>query len=742
MQVSAIAPTTTILEPARKETELDARIKADAIVNPYPDANFSKALERMYIVARGTWSSQSSGAVLNRIAFPDVFNSFANIVQKLSTFNYFTADVNVRIKLNGTIAQFGRLGYAALPVCGGSITCQNLTAWSGCTVTGSISANSPQTIEFTLPYLCPWEGLETDLETPFMIGRLWQMALYVIAPLVGTDPEPSVSYTIEAGMKNIRVWGIAQESEIVKNLTSLVPMLETDTASSRTTGSLNGFKQAVSSISPLVTAFIGTKPDSSRPVCSNTIDNLIDANIFSDSNLPTVNALDRQHTLVEPLLSEKMQIDDVVNTSFRGVAQRPALRAVTTISATATAGSLIWSDFLNPSNCVPAAGLLANQYAQPDFLAWVCQFFRYFHGSIEYMFDFCCSQLNSGAIRFVYFPPNYDAPATYTDQGDALSLVVDIRGDTVTKVVCPYLNNVAYIANNFTEAVVDDRNEFGTIAAYIERPFTGDAVDVSAYMISYRAGGSDVVFAMPFAGDLANSLDGIGSLSYYPESLLTKFKTTPTASFSKFYSEAPGRVSFPEYLDSCKTMYCTPTICASGSPSNVIATPIPFWPAIASTFGFDTPMDLWRIFALIFQFFRGGQFIQAGNPAGQFTTLTTASYSWGTGSASAERARGGIQTYSQRGYHFRYMSPLPFVDKCVELDIEAPGVNSFPSFGTNLILKKQNVNVAKYPVPPNPTPILVTTTGWGPFPFLRCADDDTMHFCIQPPPMIRYAIAP
>ena len=116
MGVSQSNPTTTILDPTRTEMSGIGSVYENPLVNPYPSAQFTRSLERAYVVAHDHWGTQGQGEILQRIYFPDAMASFSQLIGKLLTFKYMRADLRVRIKLNGTIGSAGALLYGAIPI--------------------------------------------------------------------------------------------------------------------------------------------------------------------------------------------------------------------------------------------------------------------------------------------------------------------------------------------------------------------------------------------------------------------------------------------------------------------------------------------------------------------------------------------------------------------------------------------------------------------------------------------------
>lgn len=754
MPTSQSAPTTTVVDPAGVETSETADVYENPILNPYPSAQFDKSLERMYVVNRGVWSNEGVGDVLTRIRFPDIFSTFSQLTGKLSTFQYMRADVRVRIKINGNLNLAGRLMYGAMPVCPGDIDVKNIRTVSGCTVRGDISANSAKTIEFVLPYATPFPGISTTLSTPPLRGILWQLILVVLNPLVSDIAVPSAFYTIEAGFTNVKVWGIAQEAEIVKNLTSMIPLPSGRTEASPVNGSLSADSTVSKIVEPIVAALLGSKPSSARPVFNNVVDPLADANVTSDSSLPVVNAVDPFTDMTRQRTAAPLDLGGIFTQrrtlhpydSFREIAKMPMLFDFFDYTIEDEPGDLLWQSILNPAwapGFTPDGG--ASFYIQPDYLSWVAQFFKWFHGSMEYMFQVTTNQLTSGALRIVYFPSGYDVPNVYVDQGDAMSMVLEIRGDSSIKVSCPYLNNLPLLSTKtFPGNDPLDRFNYGNIAVYVERPLTTNIAGIPVVVNVYRAGGPDVVFAGPHqhtitdvAGDLVAPSK---SFEYLRESLDVQW-CMETNSFAPYKSTTPGNDIAPEYFDSIKQALCSPRTLglADETPGTSLVFPpawMPVYPLTAK--GFACAHDTWRLFCLIFQFARGGQFIQKvvqNNNPGCFDYMAA---DVAAATFTEQPARHGLTVYSQRGARFRYFSSLPYADKALVAQHYADRTQ-FPVCNVDNSFFKRPAASDTNQIFYDPIPCVGLLNGYTDDEkiWIRSCDDDTMQFGLQPPPMIQ-----
>jgi hypothetical protein len=178
------------------------------------------------------------------------------------------------------------------------------------------------------------------------------------------------------------------------------------------------------------------------------------------------------------------------------MAQKPMLLAQTTFSSQGEG-----FDIYNH----PFVFQYGTNIEKPDYLAFCGAAFRYWRGSIKYLFQFIGSPFYSFQAR-IYFTPSLTT-ITSNSGGDFFSKVIDIKGDTTVEVVAPYISNVAWTEYYTTSATID----VSTLGLVLLTDVQGSSLPAEAkyYLNIYRAGGEDIQFAQHSPPWIFDGDDGV-----------------------------------------------------------------------------------------------------------------------------------------------------------------------------------------------------------------------------------------
>nr|QKN89043.1 MAG: polyprotein [Iflaviridae sp.] len=102
----------------------------------------------------------------------------------------------------------------------------------------------------------------------------------------------------------------------------------------------------------------------------------------------------------------------------------------------ATIDTELWSQQAMPGNYANQAPTLYTSQAMVDCLA---PFYTYYHGEIEYRFDFICNQFHTGIVTIAYVP--YHDTFTASQATSAYWKLVDLREQKSFTFTVPYINN-------------------------------------------------------------------------------------------------------------------------------------------------------------------------------------------------------------------------------------------------------------------------------------------------------------
>jgi hypothetical protein len=123
----------------------------------------------------------------------------------------------------------------------------------------------------------------------------------------------------------------------------------------------------------------------------------------------------------------------------------PALVSNFSYDASSTAGTKILVMGVTPTFCHQTTTLGINSYALTP-LANYASYFAYWRGGIKYHIEFSTSRYTTGRLRLTWLPdPTFVAAITNEQEGDTVSKVVDIIGDTSVSITLPYLQDRPYL---------------------------------------------------------------------------------------------------------------------------------------------------------------------------------------------------------------------------------------------------------------------------------------------------------
>lgn len=155
--------------------------------NPYPDQPMKQVLSREYRVGNFSWAEGSAtGFKLGSVTFPDALFARPNIQDKLTAFNYFRANVKVRVKINTTSMHRGALLISWLPFTTTTNIWNSFNIWQASMCNPQIlDASMADSIEFVIPWVNPRFYLDT---VRYFDGEMGTLIIWVLVPLLSNIP--------------------------------------------------------------------------------------------------------------------------------------------------------------------------------------------------------------------------------------------------------------------------------------------------------------------------------------------------------------------------------------------------------------------------------------------------------------------------------------------------------------------------------------------------------------------------
>lgn len=482
--------------------------------DPYPDQNLSTVLSRVYRVAEPFWTgSQTFGNTLVTLRFPQALFQERNISEKLHKFQFFRADVKISVRINGTAFSYGRLLVAWLPgvdsIPGPSI--QRLSQNPHVIV----SANTNETQEFTIPYVSAYQYLNLGYYSGNITtyrGFIGCVQIHVLNPLRSNN-------TLEIAPMQVSVYASFVDPKVAGPTTTIYNLTTATTVTSQakptsqeaqkqnnqdslvgpTARALGTYLRTIPIVGPLMSGicnglqFMGFDKPSSIALRQFTDLNMARGFAHGDGmdfcNKISLHADNQVSNSVDVYRQGRDEMDFSILLSI------PTLLTITPITANMVPGFIFSRIPVNP--CYGPPGTVTSE---PTRLAFISNYFTYWRGSMNFAVQISAGSFSSCRLRVSWHPNYDDLPVDLADgEGDYISHVIDITGDTLYKFSIPYLQSALYQRTSLPSqaAAIDTTN--GVLMFSVVNPLrTIDSVVTNAiYVNIWSAAGPGFELALP-----------------------------------------------------------------------------------------------------------------------------------------------------------------------------------------------------------------------------------------------------
>ncbi len=479
--VSHQAGLTTYIESAN-----DIKVKHDSsgdrkIANVFPVETPSQILGRNYTIASYTWTNSWAGDI---ISFPEVLMSVGSIADVFKKFKYFRADVLVEIRMNATPFHQGSLLITTKPSWDSTDNDTDLYRLSGFPSI-VVEASLQESATFTIPYLLPWEWIETTNRfTGVADSRIGLLYIRPLNPLIctGSCGTLTVPVTILASFRNIRLEGFVSHAAMEGSVNT--------EAQAKNAGGID-LKPVVSAVKPILkkAPVIGSIFEAVSDLFTD-----LDKPINNESAKPIYQSYTGDASLVSGLdyaqpMSMYPNANLAVARKFFGM-ETSHMRVSDLAKRPMLYDKVMYTASGNTNSWVVTPLAFGENQTWPDWLYIVSRGFRLYRGSIKYTFQFIVPQFYSARFRLQL---NYDA--TFSDSGDLVSKIIDIKGPTKIDVMVPYLRPEAW---SQLESEIQSSESFyvPTLDLTMMTPVVGceSAASPLVYVNVWRAAGEDIQF--------------------------------------------------------------------------------------------------------------------------------------------------------------------------------------------------------------------------------------------------------
>lgn len=538
------APVTTAGFTSFQDTtpvKADDNTTALTPLSPYPKVGMEQVCERLMRLSDVQWSSaQAPGTIIGSLQLPINLLQVASLWCKLSRFEFFRANIEVQMRLNTTKFHYGQLMAYIIPDTHQTeIDAMVTDIWTASMLDPKILlANSQTSITFTIPFQhqFDWISTRTIDEDPCSMAYVGLMVLQSLGTASNTTNDV-VSVTTWARFTDIEIGGPISKANSgptppapFKPKVTMAPVVKpkrrpkpesseqlTRSANSSNTGAdrLDAFKQSITSI-PIIGGLASAAFDvlgdltfskPSNVAAPTQVVSAPDVAYFKGSGLQQV--VDYGLTMTPHLSDDQKAFGkhDPCCYSFRALAQKPSLLMSVAVPVSTEAGDVIFETPIGPFPLYNANKRYDNWFAA------AARSFMFWRGSVKYLLLFSCSSYTSARVRIEWLP-KADVADSEHNEGDTISQVVDICGDTNTKVTVPFFSRDVYTHTPRTNTdTVGNSGFLRCTLLNAVSTFDESQTDPEIQLSVFVAAGPDIDFTIPYVapvltpvaeGDLAD----------------------------------------------------------------------------------------------------------------------------------------------------------------------------------------------------------------------------------------------
>lgn len=507
--------------------------------------NLGTVFGRSYEIGGFTWTSaQSRGTKLAQYNFPSVLFEQAQLNTKSVYFAYFRCKaIKVGIRLNSTEFHYGRINMSH--VVGQTHTGKALHDEHYQTRRNNhpylVSAMSGETHELEIPWTLPLSFIELTRSSPWVAsdhrGAIARVTFDVLQALGMSAPSTiDVDVTVFASFVEPELFGATIPATLppafLSKALSLYKEEETSTEIVKTHG-LRGKASAQGRVEKK-----RKKPQNNKE-SEDKIDSVVStAHDFvgvieeivsigesvSSAIGPIMALLDKPNSIAAAIPVQTSNGRDMMHGEGVDLSVPFSLSPTATLSGdttvmpdggvpmlysimstpgwlgsfewdTSTAvNTMLWS-YLNQPWSAPNAAVGGYSLAfAPGYDAWYSAMFKYWRGSMKYLFVFTTSKFTTARVRLTFLPGATTAASSVNHTGDVYSRVVDIKGDTLVDFSVPWVYSQPYASmGNAFDAAASGSNSNGVVQIeLINKTVSNDqTVAREVYCDIYRAVGPD-----------------------------------------------------------------------------------------------------------------------------------------------------------------------------------------------------------------------------------------------------------
>lgn len=475
--MSTTSPGLNTFEESANIIEVSMETTRDVTRNisqPYDISVPKDLVERNFLVASFNWTPTT---LPQTIDFPSALAGFSSISDVFKKYRYVRFDVHVEIKLSSTPYHQGTLLAAVIPVPGTKNTLKYLNVCAGMPQAAVLRASTQDSATFDIPWYHPLDWFDWNL---FKTTNAHSMVvIQQLNTLTATSQGilASCPVNVWASFRNVQVSGYVSQSKFVSNKEAKAKTEGFDTKAVVSTISQMARKAPVVGQiwNPVADAINSYAGNLSKPVVEKLPSNSAP---YREQNLAAAVEDVTQISLYPNAKVETAPVMYGMETSHMSLAQiakTPTLFDQVTFDGTTTS----WTTY-----CYPHVKGISFPFR--DYLFTVANNAVFWRGSIKYMIHFVMPAFYEFRVAISL---NYGGVAV--NVGDITTRYLDIKGDTTTTVMVPYL-----FARPWSWSVGTDAPEL--VIKMITPIIGSNAVSTpKVYVNIWRAAGEDFQLAVP-----------------------------------------------------------------------------------------------------------------------------------------------------------------------------------------------------------------------------------------------------
>jgi hypothetical protein len=485
-------------------------------------------LQRPVEIADGLFDSSFAGVTYT---FPeDLINASANLKAKLDYFEFFRADIHVKIVFNATPFQQGKYWvffspYDSVSGRGNTGTIQNATGYPGVEI--DIANGSP--VELKIPYCAPLSHYRlTNGE-----GQMGELKIVEITNLASGTAGDSAAFTVFAWFENIeltmptRLQAQMDESEQQTEKSSIRALTDNiGAAAIAVTDAIPPLRVLTEplgwvtrAVSGALSAFGYNKPTSEHANCPYT--NLPGKGYTAMDGLDLSSKLaaapDNSLVTKEGIFSSSM---DEMDLDFVK-AKSCVVSRLNNWDTTQAKGTII-KRWINSPGAVETYTI--DEPFDPTTLNYLASMFKYWRGGMKYRISVVKTAFHTGRLRISYVPAS---SGTIPPNPDNLEFchnwILDLSQSSELEFTVPYVNNIPWCQvemqgnnNLVSQGVIPASTGYLVIEVLTPLRAASTSVAQSVNIVIWHSGGKDFELAVP---EFSRAYVSDGNLPFASEEL-------------------------------------------------------------------------------------------------------------------------------------------------------------------------------------------------------------------------------